>query len=200
MIQIESGGKMAGKVEDRVGAAAAVGGPATLDQAVFNAAADVPRPEGAHSRSSAQRSEERLVRARALKELTEINEAREALAAATDGLSQRKIASLLGTSQTDVHRMLRRGRAGDLVEPMLSVREVVLQRLVGMITPGTMRGTLTQMSRGESPAGEQVDGYRPGTWDAVRAAYFDGLLSEQDYDELRHKVRIEEWQGQSPSE
>lgn len=172
----------------------------SLEEAVFSAAGDVPRPDGAHARTTAQRTEERLVRARALKELTRIHETREALSAATDGVSQRKIATLLGTSQTEVHRMLRRARVGDLVEPLLSVREVVLQRVAGMITSGTMRGTLTDMSRGETPAGEQVDGYRPGTWDAVRAAYLDGLLSEHEYEELRQKVRIEEWQGRDASE
>lgn len=122
----------------------------------------------------------RAVHAR--RELAAIEEAARALAASDAGLTQRQLAAQLGRSQTDVHRLLRRARAGMPSE----VWKLILKGVAGEISRGTMVGSLKPgLLRGEKPAGEQVDGYAPGGLDEVRAAFMEGFLTEAEYDEIR---------------
>ena len=41
---------------------------------------------------------------------------------------------------------------------------------------------------GEHSPHEQDDGYLPGAWDEVRAAFMDGHISEEAYDLLREAL------------
>ena len=127
----------------------------------------------------------RQVRART--ELCGLAEVRAVRQATKAGLSQRAIAKLLGTSQTNVHRLLRQSRA---VDDRRGPREVILCYVAGEISRGALIGSLSDLARGSHPE-DGGDGYLPGTWDEVRAAFLDGLLAETDYEELRAALRAE---------
>jgi len=133
-----------------------------------------------------------VIRARALSELVELHRVRAALLASREGHSQRELAKALGTSQSDVHRILRRARA---VPDILSIspREMILEYLVGIISRGEMLGRLSTLSRGRVAPGNQQDGYSPDAWDEVRSAHLDGLIGDEVYEELRNSERTSTW-------
>lgn len=126
--------------------------------------------------------QEALRGVRARRELLAIEESEQVLDAERAGMTQRQIASELGRSQTDVHRLLRKARAGLPSE----ARRLILQAVAGEISRGTMVGRLkSHMVEGVEAPGEQVDGYEPGELDEVRRAFMDGLISESEYNEIR---------------
>lgn len=142
----------------------------------------VARTTGRHAQKAIgdRRSDLRAVRAR--RELVTIEEAEAALAASKSGVSQREIAADLGRSQTDIHRLLRKSRAG---MPSATWR-TILRGVAGDGTRATMVGLLRPgLERGEVPSGEQTDGYVPSGLDEVRRAYMEGLLTEDEYNQIR---------------
>lgn len=123
-----------------------------------------------------------LRRVWAKKELVAIEEAELALTASRAGTTQRDIAALLGRSQSDVHRLLRKAKLGLPSETW----QVILRATAGGMSRGTMIGILrTGITRGSLEPGEQSDGYEPGSLDEIRAAFMEDLLTEQEYDEIR---------------
>jgi hypothetical protein len=122
----------------------------------------------------------RLRAIRAFRELIGIYEAREALAASDEGKSQRAIAEALGRSQSDVHRLLRRARGAT----PSAVREWILRAAIGQESRGALVGRLglTHGPGEHDPSGS--DGYQPGDLDEVRAALFDGLISESEFEQI----------------
>ncbi|GAA1134817.1 sigma factor-like helix-turn-helix DNA-binding protein [Nocardioides aquiterrae] len=129
----------------------------------------------------------RLRAARAWSELTELEQTRSALLATEDGMAQREIARLLGVSQTEVHRMLRRARTVSRDWFATTPRELILEYNAGIISRGMLVGRLGGVAEGAGGPGELDDGYKPDSWDEVRDAYLDGLLTEEEYEELRAK-------------
>lgn len=133
-------------------------------------------------------SEARLSAARALRELVEIEQIRAALNAERDGRTQREIGRLLGVSQTEVHRMLRRAKNAVTDWVRVAPRELILRYRAGLISRGTLLGRLNGLDEGQV-APHSGDGYTPGTWDQVRDAFMDGLLTEDEYEDLREQSR-----------
>lgn len=125
-----------------------------------------------------------LRRVRALAELLDLAEERAVLRAADDGQTQRAIATALGKSQTQVHRILQRARLAG-TDLRVNTREVILLYQAGVISRGTMLGRLDSTWEGQSAESEFDSGYLPGPWDEIRSAYLAGLLTDEDYEELR---------------
>ena len=110
--------------------------------------------------------QEALRSIRAERELLAIEESVQALAAEHAGMTQRQIAASLGRSQTDVHRLLRKARAG----LPSAARRLILEAAAGRISRGTMVGRLKpEIARRTDPTGEQVDGYEPGELDEAHS-------------------------------
>lgn len=119
---------------------------------------------------------------RARRELLAADEASAAVGASDDGLTQRQIGALLGRSQADVHRLLRRARNSEPNETRLTI----LRAVAGDESRGTMIGRLRPgLSRGQHSEGEQIDGYAAGELDEIRRAFMEGFLTEDEYNEIR---------------
>lgn len=145
--------------------------------ATTKASTEVAKGRTAHVDREAQ-----LRATRARRELLAAEEAQAAVEAAGDGLTQRQIGALLGRSQSDVHRLLRRARNSEPNEARL----LILRTVAGDESRGTMVGSLRPgLTRGRFPDGEQVDGYEAGVLDEVRRAFMEGFLSEDEYNEIR---------------
>jgi len=125
----------------------------------------------------------RLKMARAARELNRLREARLAVEAADQGLSQRAIAKALDRSQTDVFRMLKAARSGDDITDT-SVRERVLQYAAGEITRDVLVDLLVDLERGKAEGGDLVDGYSHGSFDDVKTAWLEGLIDDDLYEEI----------------
>lgn len=177
---------------DQAGAAAATK-PSTMPPGSAPPAV-TPRSRGQHALLDVESLIDDLRQARATRDLDELAEARAALTAANNGIAQRRIAAELGRSQTDVHRLLRRARATQ-VDVTVGPRELILQAAAKRISRGTMLGRLTNLSLGDLPPGEQVDGYVPGDMDDVRRAYREDLLTEDEYTAICAGARAKRWQG-----
>lgn len=116
-----------------------------------------------------------------------IDEMRDAHRLKQEGKTQRQIAEILRTTQPRVHRMLRGARAlGDAETPEEIIlratvdetsREVLVERL------STFDYTFTEFA--PSPH----EGSVPGTWTQVGAAHLLGLLSDEEYEDVRSAVR-----------
>ncbi len=130
--------------------------------------------------------------------LNRIEEIRDVAILADKGLSQRAIAERLGTTQPRIHRILRlldlRADTNALEE---TPEEIVLNAFVACDHAGdttSLRVTMIERLKkftytfGEG-APDGSDGYLPGTWDQLTAAYAEGLLSKGEYDEVRSAVR-----------
>ncbi|MFT3873150.1 MAG: hypothetical protein QM714_10965 [Nocardioides sp.] len=143
-------------------------------------------------------SEARLSATRALRELVEIEQIRAALNAERDGRTQREIGRLLGVSQTEVHRMLRRAKNAGTDWVRVAPRELILRYRAGLISRGTLLGRLNGIEEGQV-APHSGDGYTPGAWDQVRDAFMDGLLTEDEYEELRKQSRSTNQRAAAPA-
>lgn len=131
-----------------------------------------------------------LVKAHARRELVEIEVLRAVGEAAKHQWSQRQIAVLLGRSQPDVQRTLKRIAAHpELVQ--VSPREIALRRAAGEISDEKMMEQMRGLpySFGEvepNPAGE---GYRRGSWDEVRRLRREGLITNEEWETLFAHVK-----------
>jgi predicted XRE-type DNA-binding protein len=116
-----------------------------------------------------------------------IDEMRDANRLKQAGKSQREIAGILRTTQPRVHRMLRGARAlGDADTP----EEIILRATVD----DTPRDVLVkQLSTFDYSFTEFApyphEGSMPGTWTQVGAAHLLGLLSDEEYENVRSAVK-----------
>lgn len=103
------------------------------------------------------------------------------------GFTQAQIASDSGLSQPTVSRTLARvAAAPDIVKQ--SPREFILQRATGALSSSQMRDALMRFpyTHGRhEPEGSVDSVYVPGTWDQVRQAHQEGLLSDLEWELLR---------------
>lgn len=129
--------------------------------------------------------ERSLRRARSMRELAEIESRRAVWTGQKSGLSQRKLGDLLGRSQPDIGRTLKKVESDpSIVEP--SPREYALRRAVDQFTTSEMMTRLLAFTftTGEEDPSPVGGGYIPGTWDQVRAMRRDGLITLDEWDEL----------------
>jgi len=127
-------------------------------------------------------------RIRQLRErLDAIKEMRDAKRLSLAGKSQREIAEILNTTQPRVYRMLRGSRA---LEQGRTPEEVILRATLN----GTPREKLikylsvmdyTFATYAPSPH----EGSIPGTWTQVGVAHVQGLLTDDEYEEICAFVR-----------
>jgi hypothetical protein len=130
-----------------------------------------------------------LRRARGLRELSEIETKRAVWQSHTLGLSQRQIGDLVGRSQPDVGRTIKKVDS-DPSCVGVTPREVALRRLVGEYTTAEMMARLLTLTytRGEPDPSPMGAGYLPGTWDEVRLLRDEDLISEGEWRELFRAV------------
>lgn len=139
-----------------------------------------------------------LRRARGLRELGEIESRRAIWRAHCLGLPQRLIGDLVGRSQPDVGRTVKKVDS-DLSVAEVTPREIALRRLVGEYTDIEMLARLLALTymQGESDPSELGGGFIPGTWDEVRALRDDDLIAETEWQEL-FKAKVGESQDAPP--
>jgi arginine decarboxylase len=167
--------------------------PETVDpQAVpvSNVAIGAPFPGnlwGGSTKRSADPIRDDLRRVWLLRQLNEVDGKRAIWNAHRNGLTQRQIGELVGRSQPDVGRTLKKiERDPSVID--VSAREVALWRAVGLLPDQSLldwfRLSIPMMSTGEvdpSPVGEA---YLAGRWDDVRQLHREGLLTDDEWDEL----------------
>lgn len=126
--------------------------------------------------------EHELRRARSMRELAEIEARRAVWSGHRNGLSQRRMGDLLGRSQPDVGRTLKKiEQDPSIVDP--SPREFALRRAVGQYTNAEMLSQLLALDfqTGEEEASPLGSGYIEGSWDQVRAMRRDGLITLEEW-------------------
>ncbi|WP_382309958.1 winged helix-turn-helix transcriptional regulator [Herbiconiux sp. UC225_62] len=133
---------------------------------------------------------QRALLSRSQRELADLHLRRDILRLDDEGLSQRTIAELVGLSQPEVSRRLKRRRLASFEE---SPREIILHRAVGDCTSEQMMQRLLAMTMTSStPSADAAhDGAvsASGTAAQLGQAYLDGLLTEKEYDQLRGGVK-----------
>ena len=120
--------------------------------------------------------------------LARIDAVRRATRYAADGRTPDQIAETMGVPGTTVHRLLKVAEGTD--PEVESPEELILRAAVG----GTDRATLVDRLTGYPYswtvyAPEPYEGSIPGTWRQVEEAFFDGYLSETEYECIRARVR-----------
>lgn len=128
--------------------------------------------------------EKAATRRRAVERLARIEEMRDAKRLADAGKAQREIADLLHTTQPRVHRMLRamEGRESDAVTP----EEIILRATVGDVPRADLVKRLAAFRytfRQHAPA--PFEGAVSGSWDDVKHAFVNGLLTEGEFEHVR---------------
>lgn len=128
-------------------------------------------------RATVRHAQERLDR------LCELRDAHELAAA---GLGQREIAASLHTTQPRVHRMLR-VKGVDLQQE--TPEEVILRATIDRTDRSALIKALAKMNYTfKTYAPGHFDGSVAGTWDQVRAAMAAGLLTRDEYEQIRDAV------------
>jgi hypothetical protein len=124
---------------------------------------------------------------RAHERLLRIEDMRAASQLKQSGMNQREIANVLSTTQPRVGRLLRGASAlGDAPSP----EEIILRATVD----GTARAKLLKQLRGLDYTFTRFapyphEGSVPGTWTQVSAAHQLGLLSDEEYENVRSAAR-----------
>lgn len=117
-----------------------------------------------------------------------LDELRAARNAADRSLTQRDIAELLATSQTQVHRLLQalERRGGTLAQ---DPEEMILRAFAYDSSRDELVKALKVFpyTFGED-APYPHEGRLPGTWDQVVAAYAQGMLGEEEFNEVRAAI------------
>lgn len=117
-----------------------------------------------------------------------IDELRAAKDASARNLTQREIAELLVTNQAKVHRLL---KALERLQDDLPVEpeEMILRAFVYETDRSELTSTLKSFifTFGED-APYPHEGHLPGTWDQVVAAFAEGLLSKEEFDDVRGAI------------
>lgn len=120
------------------------------------------------------------------RELADLDYRRAVVAAAeAAGLTQREIAQVVGRSQPDVGRTLKR-ISGDPALVVRSPREVALKRALGDLSDEEMMTQLKDFpyKPGVANANPATDGYVRGSWDEVRRLRREGLITVDEWSEL----------------
>ncbi|MEP7738000.1 hypothetical protein ABKW28_10140 [Nocardioides sp. 31GB23] len=127
------------------------------------------------------RAIERLARLR----LSEIEEMRDVCLLWRDGLSQRDIAERLNTTQPRIGRIEKILGTPDRTPPE-SVEELILRTVVQHGDRAALVAALKKFpfTYGEA-APAPFEGTTTGTWDDIEDAYFEGLLTKDEYEEIR---------------
>lgn len=117
-----------------------------------------------------------------------LDELRAAKNASNRNLTQREIAELLATSQAKVHRLLQalERRGGDLsVDP----EELILRAFVYDADRSKL---VAELKASVYTFGEEApyphEGRLPGSWDQVVAARAQGLLTKEEFDQVRMAI------------
>jgi ParB-like chromosome segregation protein Spo0J len=130
------------------------------------------------------------IRSRDLRELADLDVRRSIFRLTDEGVSQRQIAKIVGLSQPEVSRRLKR-RSLTPVEP--TPRELILRRAAGVLTTKAMMDALSSMVITSAPpsAAARFDGGATSTGSAkqLAASFQDGLLTRNEYEKLRKSVR-----------
>lgn len=130
-------------------------------------------------------------RSRERRELAELDTWRSILALADRHVPQRTIADIVGLSQPEVSRRLRRR---DLVPRDAEPREVILRRAVGDISTKQMMDVLSSMpltsSAPQGPARFDGGASTRGTARQLATALREGLLRRSEYERLRASVTL----------
>lgn len=136
---------------------------------------------------SIQDIERAALRRRAMERLLRFDDMRAAESLRQQGRSQRVIADLLHTTQPRVHRMLKsvelRGSTRETPE------EVILRAAVDQSDRAALLARLKSFAYTFTEhAPEPHEGSIPGSWTDVEAALMEGLLSQDEYDDLRASI------------
>lgn len=159
--------------------------PSPLDRGRPSSTADEGSDGQDTDESNVERVQRELRRARAQRELGEIDGPRAIWHASQQGLSQRQIADLVGRSQPDVGRTLRKvERNPDLLA--IRPREVALRRTVGQISTAEMMARLITFpyADGQADPSPLGSGYLPGSWDDVRRLRRESLITIREWEQL----------------
>jgi transcriptional regulator with XRE-family HTH domain len=117
------------------------------------------------------------------RELNKLEQLRACAAAKAEKMTQVQIAKLLGISQPEVHRTLR--RINDFpAELERSPKEVILLQLAGRLSHAAMMDELKAWPytfRTEAEPGNPETEYTWGTWDQVEDQFYAGRLGSADY-------------------
>lgn len=107
------------------------------------------------------------------------------------GLSQRKIAVIVGLSQPEVSRRIKR-RSLVTAEP--GPREIIMRRNAGEMSDKDMLGALTNMTLTSVVPSEEArfDGAATssGTAKQIASAFQDGLLTKAEYERVRKNALV----------
>ncbi|MFZ4895414.1 winged helix-turn-helix transcriptional regulator [Plantibacter sp. Mn2098] len=130
------------------------------------------------------------VRSRDRRHLADLDVRRSIFELADGGVSQRDIANLVGISQPEVSRRLKR-RALTPVDP--SPRELIQRRSAGLLSTEAMMEALSTMILTSQPP-TRAARFDPGATSTgsakqIAASFQEGLLSKAEYEQLRGVVR-----------
>lgn len=124
----------------------------------------------------------------ARKLVDDFDELKAAQNAARRGLSQRDIADLLETSQAKVHRLLKavERRGGNLEA---GPEEIALRAFAYDTSRSDLVQTLKKFPYTDAQdAPYPHEGRIPGTWDQVVTAWAKGLLSDEEFEEIKGAI------------
>lgn len=124
----------------------------------------------------------------AQKRLDRIEEMRDAHSLEQQGMSQREIAQVLGTTQPRVRRLLR--GAQTFANTTTTPEEIILRATVQETDRDTLVKELSNFAYTFTEVAPYPhDGSVPGTWTQVSAAHLLGLLSDEEYESVRYAVK-----------
>jgi predicted transcriptional regulator len=130
------------------------------------------------------------VQSRQVRELADLKILRSIFKLNDQGVPQRRIADLVGLSQPEVSRRLKRR---SLTPVDVSPREIALQRAAGLLSSAEMMRELSDFTyTSESPSRESAfDGAASsgGSSRQLTASFQEGLLSQEEYDALCGSIR-----------
>jgi transcriptional regulator with XRE-family HTH domain len=170
----------------------AVSGPVPVEvERILQGAEKVHRGRTDTEREAFKAAVVAAVRSRGLLELADLDLRRSIFRLNDEGVSQRQIAKIVGLSQPEVSRRLKR-RSLTPAEP--SPREIVLRRAAGVLSTKAMMDALSSMTMTSATPSEaaRFDGAATSTGSAkqLAASFQDGLLTKNEYEKLRKSVRV----------
>lgn len=138
--------------------------------------------------SNLQALHHQALQRQARKLVDDLDELKAAQNAARRGLSQRDIADLLETSQAKVHRLLKAvERRGGKLEA--GPEEIALRAFAYDTSRSALVQTLKEFPYTDAQdAPYPHEGRIPGTWDQVVTALARGLLSDEEFEEIKGAV------------
>jgi predicted transcriptional regulator len=148
-------------------------------------------PRTPQERQTLQDAVVTAIRSRDRRELADLDLRRSIIRLDDEGVSQRRIAEIVGLSQPEISRRLKRRET----TPMQATpRELVLRRAAGLMSTAAMMRELKSMTHTSvRPSGASVDDTAAGDTGSapqLARAYQDGLLTRAEYDDLRRTIRV----------